>query len=150
MRFSCSEFNVYNNGKNCRGKDKLTIRTNGKKKAYCKRKGPDVTTTARYLTVSFVSGRRKQSSGTVCRMECVAATTLAPMGNLTPTQKFCSDDLIVELGKYEDQDLSGYLCSNGMPTPLTCTGKDCHPACGGCAKFFTDISGADNCNSGGE
>merc|ERR1719341_3030311 len=43
--------------------------------------GPDVTTTGKTLKVSFLSDRKKQSSGAVCKLECIS-----PMETTLPQQ----------------------------------------------------------------
>ena len=50
---------------------------------YCQKKGPDVTTSEKYLKVSFLSDKKKHGYGAVCRMECVAHTTVAPTTEVT-------------------------------------------------------------------
>ena len=39
--------------------------------SYCQGKGPNLTESAKFLKVSFISNNRKQSSGAICRVECV-------------------------------------------------------------------------------
>jgi len=83
MRFSCSEFSVNNKRKSCKGLDRMQIQTPGNKKSYCQKKGPDVTTSEKYLKVSFLSDKKKHGYGAVCRMECVNHTTVAPTTEVT-------------------------------------------------------------------
>jgi len=86
LKFSCSKFDIYNKHPKCKGKDVLQVLANGKKKSYCRRNGPDVTTTGKTLKVSFLSDRRKQSSGAVCTLECVSPveTTVPPPSTEIP------------------------------------------------------------------
>eukprot|EP00091_Calanus_sinicus_P008614 TRINITY_DN20751_c0_g1_i1.p1 TRINITY_DN20751_c0_g1~~TRINITY_DN20751_c0_g1_i1.p1 ORF type:complete len:223 (-),score=37.42 TRINITY_DN20751_c0_g1_i1:103-771(-) len=70
MRFSCSVFSINNKRENCMGRDKMQIKTPKIENTYCQEKGPDVTTSDEYLTVSFMSDDREQNSGATCRMEC--------------------------------------------------------------------------------
>merc|ERR1711942_137170 len=82
LKFSCSKFNIDNtNAKKCSGKtgDRMMIQEQGKKaKSYCKKNSPDVSTTSNFLKVSFISNKKKHSTGAQCMVECESDT-------ITPT-----------------------------------------------------------------
>merc|ERR1712061_618440 len=44
MRFTCSEFNIYNKDSSCRKKDRMILSGKGRQKRFCQTSGPDVTT----------------------------------------------------------------------------------------------------------
>jgi len=80
LKFSCSKFNIDNtNAKKCSGKtgDRMMIQEQGSKKAksYCKKNSPDVSTTSNFLKVSFISNKKKHSTGAQCMVECESDTT---------------------------------------------------------------------------
>merc|ERR1719233_97641 len=79
IRFSCSDFNIDNKKSKCSGKtgDRMMIQEQGSKKSksYCKKKSPDVSTTSKFLKVSFISNKKKHSTGAECRIECESETT---------------------------------------------------------------------------
>jgi len=79
LRFSCSEFNIDNKKSKCSGKtgDRMMIQEQGSKKskAYCKKKSPDVTTTSKFLKVSFISNKKKHSTGAECMIQCESEAT---------------------------------------------------------------------------
>jgi len=79
IRFSCSEFNINNKKSKCSGKtgDRMIIQEQGSKKskAYCKKKSPDVSTSSKFLKVSFITNRRKHSTGAECMVQCESDTT---------------------------------------------------------------------------
>ena len=51
---------------------------------YCQKKGPDMTTSEKYMKVSFLSDKKKHGYGAVCRIECVSdTTTVAPPTEVT-------------------------------------------------------------------
>merc|ERR1712212_848073 len=79
IRFSCSDFNIDNKKSKCSGKtgDRMMIQEQGSKKSksYCKKKSPDVSTTSKFLKVSFISNKKKHSTGAECRIECESDTT---------------------------------------------------------------------------
>merc|ERR1711970_1184346 len=74
LRFSCSKFNIENKMSKCFRKtgDRMIIQEHGSKKSksYCKKKSPDVSTTSQFLKVSFISNKKKHSTGAECRVQC--------------------------------------------------------------------------------
>merc|ERR1711955_98608 len=43
--------------------------------SYCKKNSPDVSTTSKFLKVSFISNKKKHSTGAECMVECESDTT---------------------------------------------------------------------------
>jgi len=88
LKFSCSKFNIDNtNAKKCSGKtgDRMMIQEQGSKKAksYCKKNSPDVSTTSKFLKVSFITNKKKHSTGAECMVECESdiTTPISPGGS---------------------------------------------------------------------
>merc|ERR1719233_1427414 len=94
IRFSCSKFNINNKKSKCSGKtgDRMMIQEQGSKKlkSYGKKKRPDISTTSKFLKVSFISNKKKHSTGAECRVECESDTTSPPStgGSGSVTQKW--------------------------------------------------------------
>jgi len=83
LKFSCSKFNINSKKSNCKGKsaDRMIVQEQGQKpKSYCKTNSPDVSTTSNSLKVSFISNKKKHSTGAKCTVECdgEATTTIPP------------------------------------------------------------------------
>jgi len=79
LKFSCSKFNIDNKKSKCSAKagDRMMIQEQGSKKAksYCKKNSPDVSTTSKFLKVSFISNKKKHSTGAECMVECESDIT---------------------------------------------------------------------------
>jgi len=79
LRFSCSKFNIHNKMSKCSGKtgDRMIIQEEDSKKSqlYCKKKSPDVSTTSKFLKVSFISNKKKHSTGAECMIQCESEAT---------------------------------------------------------------------------
>merc|ERR1711970_1130198 len=90
LRFSCSKFNIENKMSNCSRKtgDRMIIKEHGSKKSksYCKKKSPDVSTTSKFLKVSFISNKKKHSTGAECWVQCESDTTTIPTTGEVPVQ----------------------------------------------------------------
>jgi len=118
LKFSCSKFNIDNtNAKKCSGKtgDRMMIQEQGSKKAksYCKKNSPDVSTTSNFLKVSFISNKKKHSTGAQCMVECESDTT-------TPTSTggsgCCCPAAIPEFYSRCNPEESGLSCEYGRQT----------------------------------
>jgi len=74
INFFCYEFNINNKKSKCSGKtgDRMIIKEQGSKKSksYCKKNSPDVSTTSKFLKVSFISNKKKRSTGAKCMVLC--------------------------------------------------------------------------------
>jgi len=74
IMFFCYEFNINNKNSTCSGKtgDRMIIKEQGSKKSksYCKKNSPDVSTTSKFLKVSFISNKKKRSTGAKCMVLC--------------------------------------------------------------------------------
>jgi len=75
MRFTCSEFNIFNKDSSCRKKDRMILSGKGRQKRFCQTSGPDVTTSDSIYKVSFFSDKKRQASGAVCTMQCTTGPT---------------------------------------------------------------------------
>jgi len=79
LKFSCSKFNIDNKKSKCSAKagDRMMIQEQGSKKAksYCKKNSPDVSTTSKFLKVSFITNKKKHSTGAECMIECESDIT---------------------------------------------------------------------------
>merc|ERR1719233_2826235 len=103
IRFSCSKFNIDNKKSKCSGKtgDRMMIQEQGSKKpkSYCKKKSPDVSTTSKFLKVSFISNKKKHSTGAECRIECESDTTTPPSTG--------GSGIVISGGAYSNQQSQG-------------------------------------------
>jgi len=111
LSFSCSKFNINNKNSKCSWKtgDRMIIHEQGSKKSksYCKKKSPDVSTTSKFLRVSFISNRKKHSTGAECRVQCEseATTPTSTGGSGFPSCPGCPFEsqvtpLVKSLGKF--------------------------------------------------
>merc|ERR1711892_897846 len=86
IMFRCSEFNINNKDATCKRADKMIVQEGKEtKKSYCQSVGPDVTTSASILKVSFVSDRKRQASGAECTVSCYDGPTTAEPATTTTT-----------------------------------------------------------------
>merc|ERR1719320_2401490 len=86
------------------------IQEQGSKKAksYCKKNSPDVSTTSNFLKVSFISNKKKHSTGALCMVECESDTTTptstggsgTATSTTTSTATTTSIDCLTHPGKY--------------------------------------------------
>jgi len=76
INFSCSKFDLNSKKKSCKGGDKMIILADGKKKLYCKKSPPNVTT-SNTLKVVFTSNKKTVARGAVCTAKC-AYTAAGP------------------------------------------------------------------------
>merc|ERR1740137_181247 len=76
IKFSCSKFDLNSKKKSCKGGDKMIVLADGKKKLYCKKSAPDVST-SNTLKVVFTSNKKTVARGAVCTAMC-AYTAAGP------------------------------------------------------------------------
>merc|ERR1711970_32840 len=90
INFFCYEFNINNKNSKCSGKtgDRMLIQEQGSKKSksYCKKNSPGVSTTSKFLKVSFISNKKKHSTGAECMAQCESDTTTIPTEGEVPVQ----------------------------------------------------------------
>jgi len=92
ITFSCSEFDINNKDASCKRKDKMIVQEKGKaRKSYCQSTGPVITSSAATLKVSFLSDKKRHSSGAVCTVQCYDGTTTATTASATTTASTTTD-----------------------------------------------------------
>merc|ERR1712212_768318 len=138
IRFSCSEFDINNKNSKCSGKtgDRMMIQEQGSKKSksYCKKKSPDVSTTSKFLKVSFISNKKKHSTGAECRIECESDTTTPtstggsgptvapPSGTTIPNPGGAAQELTLSLVQSWSQE-TDYTRTAKVAVPATTAGQ---------------------------
>merc|ERR1719312_2457377 len=103
------------------------IQEQGSKKAksYCKKNSPDVSTTSKFLKVSFITNKKKHSTGAECMVECESdiTTPTSPGGSGVyqhlPEFSIRKNNLLTSLPVLEKEyKMSFQLFINSLQLPL--------------------------------